>query len=96
MTIPTTSLVLFVGMALLLSCKKDDDTVSPDGCQLASTRAQAFQKAVTDYTNSSTPANCRAYKTAANAYLDAAASCVSIPKADLDAARKTVADTMCQ
>ena len=95
MTIRTASLAILTGMALLLSCKKNSDTVSPDGCQLASTRAQALQKAAVDFTNSSTPANCQAYKTAANAYLDAAANCASIPRADLDAARKSLADIKC-
>ncbi|MEZ0484876.1 hypothetical protein [Fibrella aquatica] len=95
MKIRTTSLALFTGVVLLFSCKKSSDTVSPDGCQLAETRAQALQQAAVNLTTSSTPANCQAYKTAANAYIDAAARCTTIPKADLDAARKSLADMTC-
>lgn len=95
MKIRTLSISLLAGTALLFSCKKSADTVSPDGCQLTGTRAQALQQAAVNLTNASTPANCQAYKSAANAYIDAAVTCTAIPKADIDAARKSIADTTC-
>lgn len=89
------SLCLLLCMALVFSCKKSADTVSPDGCQVAGTRAQAFSDALKAYTTAQTPANCQAYKTAATSFINAAASCTTVSKADLDDARKELADLKC-
>ncbi|RYF64836.1 MAG: hypothetical protein EOO39_25945 [Cytophagaceae bacterium] len=95
MKIRTLYLSLFVGVSLLVGCKKSDTVVAADTCQLAGTRAQAYSDAITAYVKSQSPANCNAVKTTANAYIDAAAGCTTVTKAQLDAARASISDLKC-
>ena len=95
MRIRTASLLFTVATGLLFGCKKSDSVIAADSCQLAGTRAQAYANAMKDYYITKTPTNCAAFKTAANAYIDALAGCPTAPKGATDAAKASLADATC-
>jgi hypothetical protein len=84
-----------LGLTLLMSCSKSDPVVATSTCQLASEKADAYSKAVTAYGQSQTPANCKAFVDAANAFINAAASCPTITAAQIQAAKAGINSTKC-
>ncbi|AQG80301.1 hypothetical protein [Spirosoma montaniterrae] len=78
------------------ACKKDEETVGPAACELASQRSEAVSRAATTYSSSPTKANCDAFKKAATEFLDAASRCNTVPQADITSARQSVNSLTCQ
>ena len=68
------ALFLMLGILSFLSCGKDDATNDPCSTAWATElndEAQAMSNALQTYLNDPTTANCEAYKSAAQAYLNA-------------------------
>ncbi|NID12493.1 hypothetical protein [Fibrivirga algicola] len=79
MTIRTLSLSLFVGVLLLVSCKKSSDPVSPGDCNNATAMADKFTAAANAFAADPTnKTKCNAYVDAYKAYADAALACSSL------------------
>jgi hypothetical protein len=88
--------VASLGLMLAMSCKKEEETVvGPAACQLAADRVAAYERAVTNYAASQTPANCKAFVDAANSFLDAAKNCSTVSAQDVKEARDAIAAVKC-
>ncbi|MCB0638451.1 MAG: hypothetical protein KDC54_17595 [Lewinella sp.] len=88
-----------VTAALFLGCKKEDN--NPNGCGTANynytleiqAEAQAFSDAAAAYAQDQSTANCLAYQSAAQAYLDAAADLDNcVPSAQRPSYLQAIAD----
>lgn len=86
-----TSLVLLGG-----SCKKSEADPTPDVCSALDQRASAISTAATTYSTNPSKANCDAYKKAVSDYIDAAANCPGVSQTDINNARNSVRDIVCQ
>ena len=88
-------LLLPVCFGLLTGCSKGNETINTNACQLSDDKFTAFSNATKAFATAQTPANCQAYKTAALAYINAAATCTAVSKADLDTIRKDLNAMTC-
>ncbi len=95
MKMPVYSLLLLVGFGLLTGCSKGNETVNTSACQLSDDKFTAFSNATKAYATAQTTANCQAYKAAALAYIDAAATCTAVSRTDLDTIRKDLNAMTC-
>lgn len=75
----TLSISLFLGIALVVGCKKSSDSVTPGGCDGATALGDKFTAAANAFsTDPTNKVKCNAYVDAYKAYADAVIACTSI------------------
>jgi hypothetical protein len=82
--------VVAAGLLLSYSCKKDETVVSADAC---SANANLVSTAASTFANNPTKANCEAYLSAVNKYLD---SCPGLTTAQRNQYKADIAAAKCQ